>query len=334
LCNLALMKDIVSSFGEQVKEAIAIAQKASLKYSGRKIENVIVCGLGGSGIGGKIVGQLFAGELKVPFSTANDYNAPAFVGPATLAIASSYSGNTEETISAINKCYAAGAEICVITSGGELKKAAIANGWNFVLIPGGEQPRAMLVYSIIQLSNLLVKYGLVHPKRFEEFLTVADFLAHCEAETQTTAMQMATSIGDKIPVIYSSADNEAICIRFRQQLNENSKILCWHHVLPEMTHNELVGWGGGDERLCVVYLSSPDDYIRTQKRWEFCKGVIEGKTKNIVEIVAKGNSPIERMMYLIHLTDWASLFLADIKKVDPVEVDVIGRLKGKMGQLK
>jgi glucose/mannose-6-phosphate isomerase len=328
------MKDIISRFGEQVKEALAIAAAVNVKHSGRKIENVLICGLGGSGIGGRIVGQLFSRELKVPFLTTNDYDIPAFVGSGTLVIASSYSGNTEETIAATTKCGDAGAEICVITSGGTLQKIAAEKGWNLVLIPSGEQPRAMLVYSVIQLSNLLVKYGLIHPGRFEEFTAVPDFLRKEEKQVLVAARKIAATIGDKIPIIYSSADNEAVCVRFRQQLNENSKVLCWHHALPEMNHNELVGWGGGDSRFCVIYLSSPDDFERTQKRWEFCKGVIKKKTGNIAEISALGKNPIERSMYLIHFTDWVSLFLAELKGVDPVEVDVIGRLKGKMGELK
>ncbi len=328
------MRKIVSDFGRQLTEAIGIAQKVQVRLSTRKTEQVLVCGLGGSGIGGKIVGQIFASQLKVPFATVNDYEIPAFVGSGTLVIASSYSGTTEETIATVLKCKEAGAEICVITSGGELKKLATENGWNCVLIPGGEQPRAMLVYSLVQIIHLLVRYGLIPQKCMADLAGIPAFIAKEEAFVLNQAEEIARGLKGKIPIIYSASQNEAICVRFRQQLNENCKVLCWHHVLPEMTHNELVGWAGGADSFAVVYLSSPEDNPRTKKRWEFCREVINKKTSAVFQIESKGDGNLQITFYLIHFTDWVSVFLSEQLGVDPVEVEVIGKLKGTMAKLK
>jgi glucose/mannose-6-phosphate isomerase len=121
-----------------------------------------------------------------------------------------------------------------------------------------------------------------------------------------------------------------VAIRFRQQLNENSKVLCWHHVIPEMNHNELVGWTEQDETLAVVFLRSEMDYTRTKTRIEINKSIISKYTSNIFEIWAEGNEKLEQALYLIHFCDWISCFIAEKKKIDPVEVKVIDYLKSEL----
>ena len=147
-------------------------------------------------------------------------------------------------------------------------------------------------------------------------------------------MVLAKNIHNKNLVIYGEASLDGVLTRFRQQVNENAKMLCWHHVLPEMNHNELVGWAGGSQDMVVVKLNSSFDFYRTKKRWEICKDVVSEKTKAIYEIEAKGSSKLIHILYLIHLTDWISCFLADLKNVGPVEVDVIHHLKSELSKLK
>jgi glucose/mannose-6-phosphate isomerase len=328
------MKTLVSNFSNQIKEAKLIGENTEFIMSGKTINSVLICGLGGSGIGGSIVNLLLKSEIKIPVVTTNDYSIPAFVNEHTLVIASSYSGNTEETLAAVNESHKRGAEVVAITSGGELKKLAENNNWNHLIVPGGEQPRGMLVYSLVQLLFIFQKYSLVDTNYTDTLSEIVEIVDSNNSEIQSEAMSLAQNIHNKNLVIYGEASLEGVLVRFRQQVNENAKMLCWHSVLPEMNHNELVGWAGGNKDMVVVKLNSSFDFYRTKKRWEICKGIISQKTDSIFEIEAKGKTKLTQNLYLIHLTDWVSCFLADLKNVDPVEVDVIIHLKAELKKLK
>ncbi|MEX1002332.1 MAG: bifunctional phosphoglucose/phosphomannose isomerase [Crocinitomicaceae bacterium] len=326
------MKDLIAGINSQINKAISIAEAAKFKTPGKKIDHILLCGLGGSGIGGSIVSQLLKSELNVPFILVNDYNVPAFVSENTLLIASSYSGNTEETIAAVEEGQKKGAEICVVTSGGKLAEMAKANGWNYAIVPGGEQPRAMLAYSIIQQLYMLHRYGLTNDKHIKALKDVPNLLDKHETAIREEAMILAKKLPNHIPIIYADSAFGGVATRFKQQINENSKELCWTHVLPEMTHNELVGWAGGKPTMAPIYLATDYDHPRTTERWKISKEVISKYTRNISEIHAKGDSRIAQVFYLIHLTDWVSLYLSELKKVDPVEVEVISYLKSEMAK--
>ncbi len=326
------MKNIVSNLTGQLKEAIAIGSAVEIRQPNKAINSIVLCGLGGSGIGGKITSLLFRDELKVPFVIVNDYDLPAFVNENTLVIGSSYSGNTEETLATVQQGADRGAEVAVITSGGKLLELARENDWNHYVVPGGEQPRAMLAYSFVQQIHMLNGYGLIDGKILNELSLVSQLIEETEEETRTKAMEVAKNIVGKTPIIYADSAFEGVAVRVRQQINENGKMLCWNHVLPEMTHNELVGWAGGNENFAPIYLSTSFDHPRTVHRWNICKGIIAEHTSNIQEIKALGKSKIEQVFYLIHFTDWVSVFISDIKDIDPIEVDVIIHLKSEMAK--
>lgn len=328
------MKELIESIGKQVNEAMQIGSKAEFIVTDKKINSVLVCGLGGSGIGGKIISLLVNEEIKVPFILSNDYTIPACVDSNTLLIASSYSGNTEETLSAVREGNKRGAEIVVITSGGELLELALSHRWNHQVVPKGQQPRAMLVYSLVQQIYILKKYNLISDKELINLSEVVSFLESEKNQVQDEAMRVAKHLHLKTPVIYSGSYFEGIAIRFRQQLNENAKMLCWNHVLPEMTHNELVGWAGGNDTISVVYLKTDFDHPRTNYRWEISKEIIAKKTPHVTEIRAKGKNRLAQNFYLIHLTDWVSYYLSELKKIDAVEVNVINHLKTEMSKHK
>lgn len=326
------MKELIEGVNKQIAEAIEIGNAAQFGLSGKRISCVLVCGLGGSGIGGKIVSQLVADELKVPFLISNEYGIPACVDEHTLLIASSYSGNTEETIAAVKAAQKRNAEIVVIASGGELLDMAVEHNWNYLVVPKGQQPRAMLLYSLIQQLFVLNKYELISDNMINNLSELATFVGSVRNSVQDEAKRVAVFLHKHTPVIYAASGFEGIAVRFRQQLNENAKVLCWHHVLPEMNHNELVGWAGGNEQLAVVYMKTDFDHPRTSYRWEICKDIIAAKTPSVTEIRAKGKTRLEQNIYLIHLTDWISILLADLKQVDSVEVNVISHLKSEMGK--
>lgn len=326
------MKNIIANLSGQLEEAIKIGSSAQIKPASKSIEKIVVCGLGGSGIGGKIISQLLKDELKVPFLLVNDYSIPAYVDENTLVIGSSYSGNTEETLTTIYQSHARGAEIAVITSGGKILELAKQHEWNYIVVPGGEQPRAMLAYSLVQQLYLLNGYGLISDKQIVDLDGVINLIRSTEDEVREEAKSLAADISGYMPIIYADSSFEGVAIRTRQQINENGKELCWHHVLPEMTHNELVGWAGGNDKLAPIYLSTSYDHPRTVHRWNICKEIISQHTSNINLVEAKGDTRLEQVFYLIHFTDWVSLFISVIKSVDPVEVDVITHLKSEMAK--
>ncbi|WP_070138126.1 bifunctional phosphoglucose/phosphomannose isomerase [Crocinitomix algicola] len=328
------MKELIANLSKQIKEAIQIGEKAHFQPASKEIHTILVCGLGGSGIGGKIIALLLKNDLKVPFLCINDYEVPAWVNENTLVIASSYSGNTEETLSAVAECNQRGSEIAVITSGGEILDSAKTNNWNYCQVPGGEQPRAMLAYSLVQQLYLLSKYGLIEYNLKSDLDKVIDLLDDQEHAIQEEAMRIAQAFQGKRSIIYAGNDFEGVAVRWRQQINENGKELCWHHVLPEMTHNELVGWAGGNKNIAPIFLKSSLNHPRTNRRWEICKEVIQNYTDTILEVEARGTTKLEHTFFLIHLGDWVSYFISEIKNIDPVEVDVISHLKGEMAKMK
>jgi glucose/mannose-6-phosphate isomerase len=328
------MNKITANFTNQLRDAIKIGENTPFTISNKTISSVLICGLGGSGIGGKIIDLLLKLDINIPIVVTNDYSIPNFVNENTLVIASSYSGNTEETLAAVIESNKRKSEIVAITSGGKLLDLVKANNWNSLVVPGGEQPRGMLAYSLVQLLYIFEKYNLVDANYTPLLKEVIELVDTNENNIQTEAKELATKIHNKQVVIYAEQSLEGVAVRFRQQINENAKELCWHHVLPEMNHNELVGWAGGNKNQAIIKLNSSFDFYRTKKRWEICKEVISKYTDSIYEIEAKGSSKLVQILYLIHLTDWVSVFLADLKNVDSVEVEVILHLKTELGKLK
>ena len=328
------MKQLIAGLSNQIREAIKIGENTEFKPTNKTISAVLVCGLGGSGIGGKIIALLLKKELGIPFLCINDYEVPAWVDKNTLVIASSYSGNTEETIAAINECNLRGSEIVVITSGGTLLDMAKANAWNSYIVPGGEQPRAMLAYSLVQQLYILERYNLINASVITDLKGTPIFIDSNEDDIQSEAMRIAKSFIGKRPIIYAGNDFEGIAVRWRQQINENAKELCWHHVLPEMSHNELVGWAGGADNLAPLFLYSSFNHPRTNHRWKILKETLKKYTSTVLETESKGESKIAQNFFLIHLGDWVSYFMSEIKNIDAVEVDVILHLKSEMAKLK
>ncbi len=327
------MKDYISDFTKHLKDAITIGESASLKLNVAKIDNVLICGLGGSGIGGTIVSDIISEKVTVPIFTNKDYSIPGFVSQNTLVIANSYSGNTEETLSALNKCFEKKAKIAIISSGGKLIDFAKKNNCNFINIPGGSPPRAMFGYAFTELFYILNSYGVIDDSFKSHFKNAIKLLDAEKKNIQIEAQKLAKKLHRTTPVIYVANGFEGVAIRFRQQINENSKMLCWHHVVPEMNHNELLGWRTNVEKLSVVYFRNLTDNKRNKIRIDINKNVISQYTQNINEVWSKGDSLIENSLYHIHLGDWTSWYLSVLNAVDAVEIDVINYLKNELGKL-
>lgn len=324
------MKTHIQNFPLQMKDALQIANGVKLKKK-EKIQNILISGLGGSGIGGTFVSEWVSSDCKIPVIVNKDYFLPSFVDEKTLVIISSYSGNTEETLSALQSAIERKAQIIAISSGGMVGEMSKKHGFEWIQIPGGNPPRTCLGYSLIQILKVLEELNFISSRFLNETKEAAGFLEMEQESIKSSAMELAKKIAGKIPVIYSLG-REAAAVRFRQQINENSKMLCWHHVIPEMNHNELVGWVEKNEKLIVVALLTSFDDKRNLKRLEICKEVFATVTPHYLEIKAKGKNLIEESFYLVHLTDWISAFLADIKQIDAIEVKVIDRLKNALAK--
>jgi glucose/mannose-6-phosphate isomerase len=326
------MLSFVQKFTKQISEAIAIGTRIQHKDAKNSINNVVISGLGGSGIGGTIIQQLLAKTLGVPLIVNKDYTIPAFVDKHTLFIASSYSGNTEETIQAFKYAVEKGAQIFCITSGGELEKLAQAAQIETAILPAGAPPRACLNYSLVILLHVLNRYGLINGDWLSKLSTSISFLDEQQASIVELAKELASKMAGKLPILYAETRWESALIRFRQQLNENAKILAWHHVIPEMNHNELVGWTQKQSDKLVFIFRAEDDLPQNKNRVQICSSVIETYAP-IIYIDILGDHYLTQMFYFINLTDYISVFLAEINQVDPVEVRVIDYLKNTLAKM-
>ena len=327
------MKSLIADFSKQMREAVVIGEKAVLTAWPHEIRNILVTGLGGSGIGGTIVSQLCEKELKIPFLVNKDYFIPAFINQHSLVVVSSYSGNTEETLQAMDMALKQGAKVVCVSSGGKTSSLASEHKLDCVTIPGGMPPRSCYGYSSTQLFYILHKLNLISDA-FKAPLQKAIALLDAEEENiKRDARSLAEKLIGKIPVIYAATNYEGVVVRFRQQIQENGKMLCWHHVFPEMNHNELVGWTTKHDEVAVVMFRNDDDYFRTAKRMDICKEIFARYTPHIFEVHSKGQSQIEKSLYLIHFGDWVSWYLSEIRNIDCTEVKVIDYLKGELAKL-
>lgn len=326
------MKNLIANFPAQITEAMAIGKQFDWKANGSAYRQVMVSGLGGSGIGASIVADYCFDLLKIPLLVNKNYFIPAAVDLRTLFIACSYSGNTEETLEAVKQARLKKATIICITSGGQLAAFAEKHHLPCILIPSGMPPRSCLGYSMVQLLYVLKKAGLLKTKFADELLSGLDLIRNQEKAIHRTALQLAEKLHQQHIALYTTAGYEGLAIRFRQQLNENGKVLAWHNVIPEMTHNEIVGWKNRHDDTTVIFCYHEQDYEKYLRRLKYLKKVVKKYTVNSTELVLKGNRFWERALYFIHLTDWISVYLADLNGHDAMEVSVIDGLKKEMAK--
>ena len=328
------MKNMISRFPEQLREAVEIGRNSDLKPLDQAVNQIFVVGLGGSGIGGNFVAEIIRDMCSVPYLVGKSYDIPKYIDKNTLAIISSYSGNTEETLHAMGLIEKTGARIICIASGGKLIERAQDKNYDFIQVPTGwDSPRACLGYSIVQQLFILNKLGFISEKFEEEITDAIQLIQHDIQNVHDDAKKIAAIIHEKTTVIYAVDRLEPVAIRLRQQLNENAKTLCWHHVVPEMNHNELVGWKDERPDLAFVILRNHDDLERNQKRIDIIKNIISELSFSWIEIFSQGNSRIEHMFYLVHVCDWISWYLADLRNVDATEIKVIDYLKSELAKL-
>jgi glucose/mannose-6-phosphate isomerase len=311
------MRQVLVDFPKQCEEALSIAENVSVKGNFSKI---LVLGMGGSGIGGAII-QALLRDGTVPVFTSKDYEIPGFIDADTLTLAVSYSGNTEETLAALEKAAARGAATVAVTSGGAIASKA----GTVVRVPGGLQPRCAVGFLLLPALRLLSNSGLARIGE-KDFSDMMDTLADT-ASYEREGKALAGRLYGRVPVIHTSERMAPAGYRFKCQINENAKHPAYHHVYPELCHNELVGFAGMErERFIVVTMRDSMDHERVARRMDICAKLF-GETVDVLEIKSRGASALARMMSLVYLGDWASYELALLKKLDPTPVTLIESLK-------
>ena len=332
------MRELVKDLPNQLKDALKVSKEMRITPSENDIYNIVICGLGGSGIGGSIVQSIVQDEMKLPIITVNTYDIPEFVSPNTLVICSSFSGNTEETVSAYHQAKDKGAKVCCITSGGKIRFLADTNEDDLAILPNHiSSPRANIGYSVVQLLHVLEAYSYISDSFKIEIENAYNLLEKQSENIQAKAKEIASSYKDKLPIIYSDDRFYSVAIRSQQQINENGKHICHVNKFPEFNHNELVGWEFPKKTYhdaVVTYLMTDFDHPRVDLRMNICKSIFEDRANKVIEIKAKGTSFIEQVYYIIHLFDYISCDLADVNNVEATPVEIIDYLKESLDKIK
>jgi len=303
---------------------------------------IIFSGMGGSAIGGDVIRSWLGPRMTIPIHVNRGYDIPRFAGKGTLFVSASFSGNTEETLCAFEKALERGCQVLALSSGGRLEARAKEAGVAFHRIeaPEGTVPRAALGHMLVPMAQLFENRGLVEVKEdLEETIAVLrvlkDNLGPGVEWEANESKGVATNIHGTIPVIHGQGLLEVAALRWKTQLNENSKVLAWADFLPEMDHNSLVGWAGDPttkNHSCIVLRDriSEDQDPRIRRRIEATKEAGWAKAGRIIEVSSEGQGPMARIMSSIYKGDYASLYLALLRGVDPTPVEVIEALKKKL----
>ena len=297
---------------------------------------LLVAGMGGSAVGGRLAAGVLAPDLRRPLGLVMDYDVPAWTGPETLVLCSSYSGATDETLAAYDAARAAGAPRIVATTGGPLAERARADGVPVVPLPGGFQPRVAVGYSLVAALEAAAACGAAPSLRgdVEGAAALADALAAewgPQASEDSEAKRLARALHGSIPVIAGAGLTAAVAYRWKCQVNENAELPAFASELPEHDHNEIVGWAGAERRLSAVFLEDPDAHGSAAARMEITAEVAAEGAATVERVQARGETRLERLVSLVLLGDLVSLYLAILRGVDPVDIRAIDTLKARLG---
>jgi glucose/mannose-6-phosphate isomerase len=338
--DLSGMLGVLEAFPTQCRDAVDVAAKADFGKPQDTYNTVAVLGMGASGIGGDIIKALYEPVLNIPIAVVKTYKLPGYINSGSLVFAVSYSGDTEETLAALEEAQARKAHIIAVTSGGRLKAIAEAEGYPIVPAPAGLQPRAALGHLSLPVILGLEKLGLINGASAEvdEALVVLDMMSQSLGAGsplgRNIAKQLAANLLGRLPIIFGSDGGPAVAaLRWKCQMNENGKVPAYWNQFPDLDHNEIVGWQKLPEitkKCCLVTLRSEGEHPRVSKRVNVTLPLIESHLAESLQVWAEGESALSRLYSLIYLGDLVSVFLAILNGVDPTPVERIQLLKKKL----
>ncbi|MBI3616311.1 MAG: bifunctional phosphoglucose/phosphomannose isomerase [Candidatus Omnitrophica bacterium] len=328
----------ISALAGQCQQGWEMGLRWSLPSRWADSENLLVLGMGGSAIGADLVQGILQDRIPHPIAVNRTYTIPAWVDRRTLVLACSYSGNTEETLAAVKEAVRRGARLAAITSGGRLAVFARRNKFPLLRIPQGLPPRAALGYLAFAPLGLCVRLGWAAKRDLRVEAACASLkrfiqqrLGPSIGSSSNPAKKLARRLKGRLPVLYGASGGwEAVTYRWRTQLEENAKALAFHHLFPEATHNEISGWVHPPaliKKMTALFLMDPSIHPRVWRRMEFTRRIILSQGAQALKIQVAGASFLERMLKMIALGDFTSVYLALLYRTDPTPVERIEALK-------
>lgn len=331
------MYNLVAGFPKQWLDAVSLTENLQLSVDPSDVRNILIIGMGGSAIGGDLIKAYSANSCPVPVEVNRHYSVPGWVDKHTLVITSSYSGNTEETLTATAAALDRNAKVICVTSGGKLKDIAEHRKLDHIIIPSGMQPRAALAVSFIPQYRIFELLG--YTGEGDDTLVEAGRFLQKKAEqlsnpASSSALELADKIKDTLPIIYSDATLMApVNLRWRGQFEENAKTLAYGNLFPEMNHNEIVGWENIkhlNNKISVILLQDRDDNPRIKLRMKIIGELIGDSLAGYHILESDGPNRLARMFSLVHLADWTSFYLSILYGSDPTPVEKIDLLKQRL----
>jgi glucose/mannose-6-phosphate isomerase len=317
------LRKIIKEFPTQVN--YILDQYKDIHIETSDIDRVLLSGMGGSAFPGDIINDYLSCETKIDINRR--YKIPKYVSKETLIIASSYSGNTEESISALNDAITKKYQICVITAGGQLAQIAKEKNLPLILIPSGLPPRTASGYFFAAIILIMEKLGIVD-NQSDKLRSIEDFLIKTDIEED--AKEIAARLKGKLPIVYSSESYESLAKIWKIKFNEHSKQQAFYNVFPELNHNELIGWTTLVTDSIIILLRSENNCARIKKRMDITKSILEEKGILVIEVNLKGNSKLEELFFGLYLGDFVAYYLAIENNIDPFPVDLVEAFKQRL----
>jgi len=329
----------VTGLPEQLRDALWRVESAGIAGVDAP-GGLIVAGMGGSAVGGLLARAALGDRASRPIVVARGYELPPWATPDTMVLCCSYSGDTEETLACYEAASALGAPRVVATIGGRLAEAARADGIPVIPFPAGFQPRAAVAYVTVAALEVAAACGAAQSVRAEVDVA-ADHAERLVEEWgpggagDSLAKELARGLHGTVAQVAGAGPTAAVAYRWKTQINENAKIPAFWHELPELDHNEVVGWGSAEElgRFSAVFLSDCDQHPRTRQRIELTRSLVEPHAAAAFTVESRGETPTERVLSLVLLGDLVSVYLAVLRGVDPTPVEVIERLKADLAEV-
>lgn len=333
---------VLTSFDKQItdgrrllEDALKSSTYSDLKKRSSDIRHIVLCGMGGSAIAGDFIRSLYYDCLSLPFIVCRDYVLPSFVSEQTLILASSYSGTTEETLSALAQAQKQKAIVVTLSSGGAMADIARQQGYFHLSIPKGYQPRQVIGYALTFLHGLMA-HLFWNQLPDEDFCECENYIVSKKAffsDERNPFVAMAASIRNQPVILYASERMYPVALRLKGQINENAKWPAFANAVPEMNHNEIVGWQtiekNSSPNFSVILLRDPHDHPKVKRRFDLIEEILNQKTM-VHTITSEGTSLFTRFMSLIYSGDWLSYYMAILHHQDPTPVDIITELKRKL----